>query len=142
RTKQTSPESKRSGAESAAIVQPRKRSKRRPRKSLPAPAFSSPQLATLTAAPPDGDDWLNEAKFDGYRLLCSIGMHGSRRSTRCYTRSGKAWTSRFQTIADALEELDCHSALIDGEVIAGGDIEGSDFSALQAALSRSRDSAA
>ncbi|GAA3964835.1 DNA ligase D [Allohahella marinimesophila] len=110
--------------------------------SLAAPDFSKPQLATLAASAPEGDGWLNEAKFDGYRLLCSIGARGSKRSTHCFTRSGKDWTAKFPSIADALSQLDCRSALIDGEVIAAGDNEGSDFSALQGALSAAENGAA
>src|SRR5690606_3027356 len=32
----------------------------------------APQLATLRQAPPSGDDWLHELKWDGYRLLVEI----------------------------------------------------------------------
>ena len=31
-----------------------------------------PQLATLASRVPDGDDWLHELKFDGYRILAFI----------------------------------------------------------------------
>ncbi|WP_416398052.1 DNA ligase D [Allohahella sp. A8] len=133
--------SRRSQSAKSSSGQP-KNGRQRSASSLPAPDFSSPQLATLVASAPEGSEWLNEAKFDGYRLICSIGKHGAQRSARCYTRSGKDWTAKFQTVADALSQLDCRSALIDGEVIAGGNIEGSDFSALQAALSASEDGAA
>ena len=32
------------------------------------PAFVSPQLTALVRAAPEGDDWLHEIKFDGYRM--------------------------------------------------------------------------
>lgn len=32
------------------------------------PAFVPFQLARLVAAPPEGDQWLHEIKFDGYRI--------------------------------------------------------------------------
>jgi bifunctional non-homologous end joining protein LigD len=32
----------------------------------------SPQLATLQDEAPEGDQWLHELKFDGYRLLCHL----------------------------------------------------------------------
>src|SRR5690606_25769509 len=35
----------------------------------PLPDFVTPQQPTRVAAPPKGDDWLHEIKFDGYRLL-------------------------------------------------------------------------
>ncbi|MCZ4091565.1 DNA ligase D [Sinorhizobium psoraleae] len=93
------------------------------------PAFKAPQLATLVTEAPAGDAWLNEAKFDGYRLMCAIGGG----TVRCYTRNGLDWTAKFPAIASALAELDCKSALIDGEVVALSE-EGSSFSALQKAL--------
>src|SRR5215203_7236343 len=36
------------------------------------PEAVTPQLATAVEAPPDGDEWLHELKYDGYRLLASI----------------------------------------------------------------------
>ena len=35
------------------------------------PPFVAPQLATLVEAPPAGDDWLHEIKFDGYRAIAA-----------------------------------------------------------------------
>jgi ATP-dependent DNA ligase len=32
------------------------------------PGFIKPQLATLQASAPKGDQWLHEIKFDGYRV--------------------------------------------------------------------------
>lgn len=37
---------------------------------------------------PDGEGWLHELKFDGYRLLCMI--HDG--DVRLMTRRGKDWT--------------------------------------------------
>src|SRR5690606_27324257 len=98
------------------------------------PAFSPPQLATLADEPPAGDDWVHEVKFDGYRCLAAVGG----RKCVCYTRSGLDWTDKFRRVADALAELDCTSALIDGEIVAPASGGGSRFSALQAALSAGR----
>jgi bifunctional non-homologous end joining protein LigD len=105
----------------------RKRSKRKSSAKLP--DFRKPQLATLVKKAPAGDDWLNEAKFDGYRLVAAIGGG----DVRCYTRNGLDWTDKFPAISSALADLDCKSALIDGEVVAVTG-EGSTFSALQKAL--------
>jgi bifunctional non-homologous end joining protein LigD len=38
----------------------------------PLPERLRPQLAVLADAPPPGDDWLHEIKYDGYRALCRI----------------------------------------------------------------------
>lgn len=93
------------------------------------PAFVKPQLATLVAEAPEGDDWLHETKFDGYRCLAALGKGG----TRLYTRSGNDWTDRFHALDDAFDPLPCDAALIDGEVMAAR-IHGSAFSSLQKAL--------
>ncbi|OJF94895.1 ATP-dependent DNA ligase [Rhizobium sp. 58] len=93
------------------------------------PAFVKPQLATLVSDAPIGDDWLNEAKFDGYRLQVSIGKDG----VTCFTRNGLDWTEKFPDIVNAFSQLDCDSALLDGEAVAASQ-EGSTFSALQRAL--------
>lgn len=103
-------------------------SKRKPATKLKAPRFVEPQLATRVEAAPAGGDWLNEVKFDGYRLMVSTGSEG----VTCYTRSGLDWTEKFPDIAAAIAELPCRNALIDGEAVALAD--GSAFSALQEAL--------
>jgi bifunctional non-homologous end joining protein LigD len=42
----------------------------RPRRTAAAalPAWIGPQLTQLVEAAPDGDEWLHEIKFDGYRM--------------------------------------------------------------------------
>jgi bifunctional non-homologous end joining protein LigD len=95
------------------------------------PAFVEPQLATLVDDPPDGDDWLHEIKYDGYRAVTAVA--GDR--VAIYTRKGLDWTERFRSLVPALQRLDCDSALLDGE-IAVADADGhTDFGALQDALS-------
>ena len=98
------------------------------------PAFTKPQLATLTSTAPDGDDWLHEMKFDGYRCLAALGKGG----TRLYSRSGHDWTERCGALPHAFETLPCDAALIDGEVMAAR-IRGSAFSSLQTALKEGGD---
>ena len=71
-----------------------------------------PHLATLVAEPPEGDEWLHEPKFDGYRILCRVEGGAARLSSR----NGKDWTERFPQIARAAAALPVQSALLDGEV--------------------------
>ena len=94
------------------------------------PRFRKVQLATLSRKVPTGDKLWHELKFDGYRALAALGKGG----VRLYTRNGHDWTDRFETLVPALGEVACDSALIDGEVVAGADLQG--FSALQEALKR------
>jgi bifunctional non-homologous end joining protein LigD len=78
----------------------------------PVPEFVSPELATLDTEVPDGQGWLHEAKYDGYRI---IGRKAGDKIT-LFSRSGLDWTVRFPAIADALLTFPAESALIDGEV--------------------------
>jgi len=74
-------------------------------------AFVRPQLATLVSAPPEGEEWLHEMKFDGYRLL--LRLHRGR--ARLLSREAHDWTARLPAIADAASELHVRQALLDGE---------------------------
>ena len=75
------------------------------------PGFIKPQLATLKSKAPKGEQWLNEIKYDGYR----IQVHANRGRKKVYTRNGLDWTKRFSTIAAALDIPG--EAIIDGEVV-------------------------
>jgi bifunctional non-homologous end joining protein LigD len=77
------------------------------------PNFIVPCLATLTGEPPDGDHWVHEIKFDGYRLQARIDGD----TVQLLTRSGLDWTEKFAPLAKALLSLNLASAIIDGEVI-------------------------
>ena len=71
-----------------------------------------PQLATLVKAPPRGDEWIHEIKFDGYRIGCRI--RGGR--VTLTSRNGKDWTSAFPEVVEAAQKLRVRDALLDGEV--------------------------
>ncbi len=101
----------------------------RPKRKGKSPAFVKPQLATLVSEAPEGEDWMHETKFDGYRCLASLGKGG----LRLFTRSGKDWTEKFSSLTGAFDALPCDAALLDGEVMAAR-IDGSAFSSLQKAL--------
>jgi hypothetical protein len=55
------------------------------------PGFIKPQMATLKAKAPPGDQWLHEIKFDGYR----VQVHLNKGKKRAFTRTGLDWTKRF-----------------------------------------------
>jgi bifunctional non-homologous end joining protein LigD len=94
------------------------------------PAFVAPQLATLVATAPAGDEWLHEMKFDGYRVLCRI----DRGSVRLLSRNGKDWTDRVPGIARAAARLGVGAAMLDGEVAVVLPNGVTSFNALQNAL--------
>lgn len=92
------------------------------------------QLATLIKEAPDGEDWLHEIKFDGYRMLCRI----EKGKVRFISRNGKDWTTRFRTLGEAARELPVESAIIDGEVVVIQPNGTTSFQALQNALNSPR----
>ena len=109
----------------------RKAGKKTSKKAAKLPPFRKPQLATLSDTVPDGNEWVHESKFDGYRSIVAVAGG----EVRCYSRAGHDWTDKFRPVAEALRDLDCESALLDGEVVVPHTAAGSQFSALQAALS-------
>ena len=100
-----------------------------PRAALP--ASLSPQLATLAdAAPPDAQDWMFEAKFDGYRILARCD--GKRLAL--LTRNGHDWTHKLQKLHAALQTLGLPPGWYDGEIVVNGADGRPDFGALQRAF--------
>jgi bifunctional non-homologous end joining protein LigD len=103
-------------------------------KKLAAPkGYFKPELSTLRDAPPTGDHWLNEVKWDGYRILTSI----TDGRVECWSRNALPWTAKLPEITQAIEALGLSSAQLDGELIAVVDGQ-SDFNALQQTLSGER----
>ena len=92
-----------------------------------------PQLATLVKAPPAGDRWVHEIKYDGYRIGCLIDKKG----VRLISRNGKDWTHVFPSIAEAAKKLRTSDALIDGEVAMVMPDGRTSFAALQQAAAGS-----
>ncbi|MDN2568527.1 DNA ligase D, partial [Aquibium sp. A9E412] len=125
--RQTPKTPKTSKAAGKAPAAPRRR---RPGAKTAMPRWREPQLATLVDAAPEGEAWLSEMKYDGYRAL--IAVAGGR--ARVYTRNGKDWTDRFPAVAEAAAGLATDGTLIDGEIVAFGAGGRTDFSALQQAL--------
>lgn len=94
------------------------------------PLTLEPQLATLVKAPPAGDGWIHEVKYDGYRMLCRI----DKGRVRMDSRNGKDWSGRFGAIIAEAKKLKLRTAWLDGEVCAVDEKGRSNFQALQNAL--------
>lgn len=137
-TTKRAPAGKGSGNAAAAIATPAKPRRRRVDWSARAAALagakakrgwtpSDPQLATLRDAPPAGDDWLHELKWDGYRLLVEIV------AGKPTLRSRKAlnWTADYPDIVAAIERFGLADGSFDGELVALDPKGGDDFSLLQ-----------
>ncbi len=91
------------------------------------PVGFGPQLATLRASPPSGDDWLHELKWDGYRLLVDL-VDGA---AKLRSRGGLAWNATFPEVVQAVEALPVSNACLDGELVVLGEGGQTDFAELQ-----------
>ncbi|MGX8010110.1 ATP-dependent DNA ligase [Mesorhizobium sp. ORM8.1] len=95
-------------------------------------SFIEPLMPTLVEKPPEGDGWIHEVKFDGYRSQIVRDAAG----VRIFTRRGLDWTSKYSDLAKAAGELGVENAIIDGEVIVTNEAGLSDFKALRSAITR------
>lgn len=99
--------------------------------SVRLPSKIEPQLCQLVRHAPEGDEWLHEIKFDGYRLICRVDTPGAQ----FYTRQGLNWTKKFEGLKSAVEAIGLKHTILDGEVVCLNDSGVSDFSCLQETLS-------
>ena len=99
---------------------------------LPA-GFIEPMLPTLVDEAPDGEAWVHEIKYDGYRTQLAIAGTDSR----AYTRNGYDWTDKYGIVVAAARALNCRSAVIDGEMCVQNAAGITDFKALRSAIRRS-----
>jgi len=93
-----------------------------------------PQLATLVAEPPAGDEWLHEIKYDGYRMHARL----DRGKIQLLTRTGLDWSRRYPRTIAALRALHVKTAYLDGELCALSPDGVPAFSRLQAAMDEGR----
>jgi bifunctional non-homologous end joining protein LigD len=91
------------------------------------PGFIEPALATSIERVPQGERWIHEIKFDGYR----VQLHIANEDVKVFTRRGNDWTRRFRKIAHDAFLISASSAIIDGEVVVPAADGTTDFSVLQ-----------
>ena len=96
-----------------------------------APPGYRPQLARLVKEAPEGDEWLHEMKYDGYRIGCRI--RGT--AVSLISRNGKDWTAAFPEVAAEALKLGAGDALLDGEIAIVSSDGRTSFQALQNAFS-------
>lgn len=95
-------------------------------------SFIPPLLPTLVDKPPEGDGWIHEVKFDGYRSQIVRDEGG----VRIFTRRGIDWTAKYRDLVKAAGELNAESAIIDGEIVVLDEAGHSDFGELRKAITR------
>src|SRR5260370_40672862 len=76
------------------------------------PRWIAPQLCELVKQPPEGERWVHEIKYDGYRMHARI--EGGR--ARLLTRTGLDWSAKYPAAIAALQTLVVRQAYIDGEL--------------------------
>lgn len=99
------------------------------------PSGVSPELATLVTEVPEGDAWLHEMKFDGYRILLEV--NGSR--VRCLTRRGNDWADRLPHLVREVRAHDLPPTLFDGELCVLESDGTTNFQRLQNSLNADAD---
>ncbi len=99
-------------------------------RQAPLPRSIAPELPTLVDAAPEGDDWLHEMKFDGYRMVA----FKNGQQVRFETRNALDWTHKVPALAEAIGRLRPAQLILDGEVVAFDDRGVSDFQLLQNAF--------
>ena len=80
----------------------------------PMPTEIYPMLATSIAEPFDGDDWLFEIKWDGYRAVAFI----ENGKVRLVSRNQNELTHRYPELKDLPEFVKAKTTILDGEVVA------------------------
>ncbi|HSK46942.1 MAG TPA: DNA ligase D [Coriobacteriia bacterium] len=93
----------------------------------PFPRTVEVELAQLVKDVPEGERWIHEIKFDGYRIVALM----NEGKVRLVSRNGKDWTDRFPAIVSAIAALPAKQAVLDGEVVVVRPDGTNDFQALQ-----------
>src|SRR5262252_6711851 len=80
--------------------------------TAPLPDRVAPQLTQLVDTAPDGDGWLHEIKYDGYRMMARLDCG----AVKLLTRTGLDWTHKYPAIGNAVASLSARQAYLDGEL--------------------------
>jgi bifunctional non-homologous end joining protein LigD len=99
------------------------------RTAVALPQWIRPQLTQLVDAAPEGEDWLHEIKYDGYRMHARL----DRDAVKLLTRTGLDWTYKYPAIAAAAASLGAPQAYLDGELCGVGPEGVTSFSMIQLA---------
>jgi bifunctional non-homologous end joining protein LigD len=71
--------------------------------------------ASSVKKPFDSPDWIFETKLDGYRAIAVIDATGN---ARIWSRNHLPLEPKFPTVAEAVNQLNLRSTILDGEVVA------------------------
>jgi DNA ligase D-like protein (predicted ligase) len=91
------------------------------------PVFIVPMAAALVDLLPAGEEWLYEAKFDGYRAIAVKDQV----KVRLLSRRGNDLSRSYPAVVAAVGKLRAVSAVLDGEIVAFGEDGRPSFQHLQ-----------
>lgn len=98
------------------------------------PTFVPPMLPRSTKEPPQGDDWLHEPKWGGYRF--QVLKYGSQ--IRIHSRSGAEYSERLPRMFEGLGQLPTRAAVLDGELCLIDTTGAANFRGLMAEMRKRR----
>ena len=93
----------------------------------PMPTVIHPMLAESVNDPFDGDDWLFEIKWDGYRAVAFIDAG----KVRLVSRNQNDLTARYPELKNLPQFMKAKTAILDGEVVALDEEGRASFSLMQ-----------
>jgi len=91
------------------------------------PTAIHPMLAASVDEPFDGDDWLFEIKWDGYRAVAFM----ENGKVRLVSRNQNELTARYPELRDLAKSVKAKTAILDGEVVALDEQGRASFSLMQ-----------
>jgi bifunctional non-homologous end joining protein LigD len=91
------------------------------------PMAIHPMLATSIDEPFDGEDWLFEIKWDGYRAVAFL----ENGKARLVSRNQNELTARYPELKDLAKSVKAKTAILDGEVVALDEQGRASFSLMQ-----------
>jgi bifunctional non-homologous end joining protein LigD len=92
------------------------------------PKINGVELATVVDEPFDGDDWLFEVKWDGYRAICTIDEKGK---LTLVSRNGLDLLRQFPDMEGLASAFESVPIIVDGEIVSLDSKGRSDFQRLQ-----------
>ncbi len=80
----------------------------------PMPRVIHPMLATLVDKPFDGQEWLYEIKWDGYRAIAFL----ENGAVRLVSRNQNDFTVAYPELSSVADFVKARTAILDGEIVA------------------------
>jgi bifunctional non-homologous end joining protein LigD len=97
------------------------------------PASITPMKAALADAPPRGDEWLFEVKWDGVRAICFIADE----AVRLVSRTGHSCEKQYPELSVIPHYIAAKEAILDGEIAALDEKGVAHFELIQSRIAQS-----